>query len=205
MAPCRAGLGSGCAAAAPVYAQRRAGCLHGADWTVKHGKPPGATGDGGAPPPAPRQLRLKTDRPPRRRRRRRQLAAILAVGQRLAIAGAPRPRPRLRALAGAVEELDRVGDDADRLAALLLGGLPLAPLQPAVDGHAAALAHVAAHALRRRAVDAHVEEVRPLGVLAIGLAAAGVARDSQATHSSSRRAARAARGHASDARPERRG
>ncbi len=38
--------------------------------------------------------------------------------------------------AGRVEKLDGVGDDGDRLSLVLLGGLPLAPLQTPVDGHA---------------------------------------------------------------------
>src|SRR6185437_10712273 len=56
-----------------------------------------------------------------------------------------RPHQRLRvrvALAGRVHELDGVGDDADGLAFLLLGGLPLTPAEAAVHAHATAAAHV---------------------------------------------------------------
>src|SRR6266571_2355570 len=53
--------------------------------------------------------------------------------------------------ARAVKELHRVGHDAHRLTLLLVGGLPLAPLQPAVDAHAASPVHVVAHALSRGA------------------------------------------------------
>src|ERR1035438_2494123 len=85
-----------------------------------------------------------------------RLPCVLAVRRSAAkVAGAR--RVPIRTVARAVQELDRVSDDVHRLALLLLGGFPLAPLQPAVQAHPAALARVTADALRRGAVDADVE------------------------------------------------
>ena len=64
----------------------------------------------------------------------------------------------------------------------LVGGLPLAPFQPAVDRDPAALAGAAADALRRGAEDAHVEVVGLVVVLALGVAARRVAGDPQVAH-----------------------
>src|SRR5665213_323782 len=88
----------------------------------------------------------------------------------------------LRALARAVQEQDGVGDDAHRLALLLLGGFPLAPLQSAVDGDATALMRVATDVLRRGAVDAHVEVVRLLREVTVGATTGRVAGDPQTAH-----------------------
>ncbi len=110
-----------------------------------------------------------------------KLAAV--CGARLVLVGLG---ASLRSLAGAVEELDGVGDHAHRLPALLLGGLPLAPLQPSVNRDAATPAHVAADGLAGRAVDADVEVVGPLDELAVGVLVARVARDTQPAHAGSR-------------------
>jgi len=73
------------------------------------------------------------------------------------------------------------------LAALLLGGLPLAPLQPSIDRHTAAAAHVVADVLAPRPVHADVEEVRPLHELSVGVLPARVAGDAQAANAGPRR------------------
>src|SRR5207244_11374127 len=73
-----------------------------------------------------------------------------------------------------------------RLALLLLGGFPLAPLEPTVDAHAASPVHVGADALRRRAVDAYVEIVGLLDQRAVGVLTTGVARDPQRAHARAR-------------------
>src|SRR3954447_23395659 len=76
------------------------------------------------------------------------------------------------------EELDRVGDDLHRLAlARGVGGLPLAPVEAAVDGHAAALLEVLSAVLALRAPDGHVEVVRLVDPLAGSVLAAGVDGD----------------------------
>src|SRR3954464_11997108 len=72
------------------------------------------------------------------------------------------------------EELDRVGDDLYRLAlAGAVGGLPLAPVEAAVDGHAAALLEVLSAVLALRTPDGHVEVVRLVDPLAGSVLAAG--------------------------------
>jgi hypothetical protein len=63
------------------------------------------------------------------------------------------------------------------LALLLIRRLPLAPLQSAIDPDTTALAHVLAHAVGRPAINAHIEEVRPLVEVAVGIATTGVAGD----------------------------
>src|SRR4051812_15546305 len=62
-------------------------------------------------------------------------------------------------VARAGEELDRVGDDVDRLALLALRALPLTPLQAPVDGDRAALGQVAGAVLALRAPHGDVEVV----------------------------------------------
>src|SRR5690606_17297381 len=78
------------------------------------------------------------------------------------------------------EELDRVGDDLDRLALVALAVVELAPLQPAVDRHGAALLEVGRAVLALLAPDGDVEVVRLLDPLAGGVLAAGVAGDAEA-------------------------
>src|SRR4051812_11390591 len=78
------------------------------------------------------------------------------------------------------EELDRVGDDLHRLTlAGAVGGLPLAPVEAAVDGDAAALLEVLSAVLALRAPDGHVEVVRLVDPLAGSVLAAGVDGDPQ--------------------------
>src|SRR6185312_9574804 len=91
------------------------------------------------------------------------------------------------ALAGAFEELDAVGDDAHRLAFLLIGGLPLAPGEPSVDRDDATAAHVGRDVLPGRTEHAHVEVVRPLRPLARLVSGARVAREAQVADAASRR------------------
>src|SRR5271166_2913204 len=80
-------------------------------------------------------------------------------------------------LAGA-EELHVVGDDLDRLSLGAVLGLPLSPLQTAVDRDGAALREEASAALRLRAEHLDVEEVRPvLPFAGLAILAARVARD----------------------------
>src|SRR5689334_14343916 len=62
-------------------------------------------------------------------------------------------------LAASAEELDAVGDDVDGLALVALGGLPLAPLEAAVDRDAAALGQVLGAVLALGAPDGDVEVV----------------------------------------------
>src|SRR5439155_4208851 len=66
----------------------------------------------------------------------------------------------------AAEELDRAGDDLDRLALGAVLGLPLPPVEPAVDGDGAALGEVLRAVLPLLVPDGDVEEVRLLGPLA---------------------------------------
>src|SRR5207237_7262801 len=73
------------------------------------------------------------------------------------------------AVAAAAEELHRVGDDLDRLALLPVLGLPLAPVEPAVDSDGAALREVLRAALALVAPDGDVEVVRLVAPLARGL------------------------------------
>src|SRR5262249_12555964 len=80
------------------------------------------------------------------------------------------------------EELDGVGDDVDGRALGALLGLPLAPLQPAVDRDAAALGQVAGAVLALRAPDGHVEVVGLVDPLTAGVLAARVGRDAQLAH-----------------------
>src|SRR5438309_1491952 len=64
------------------------------------------------------------------------------------------------AVAPAAEELDALGDDLDGLALASVLGLPLAPVEPAVDRDRAALAQVLGAALGLVAEDRDPEEVR---------------------------------------------
>jgi hypothetical protein len=93
-----------------------------------------------------------------------QLVVVLIVSAR-AIAALVLDSP---ARARPVEELHDVCDHADGLAPLLVVGLPLAPLQPAVHADPTALAGVPRDALRRRAVDVDVEVVGVLVDIALG-------------------------------------
>src|SRR5947209_6730833 len=77
------------------------------------------------------------------------------------------------------EELDAVGDDADRLAVLTLRRCPLAPVQPAVDRDRAALREVLRAGIGARAEDGDVEVVRLLLPLPILAAPAGIGREPQ--------------------------
>src|ERR1044072_7516159 len=81
----------------------------------------------------------------------------------------------LAAVAARPEELDGVGHDLDPGALAAVLGLPLAPLEPAVDGDGAALGEVLGAVLALRAPDLDVEVVGLLGPLAarLGLVAAG--------------------------------
>src|SRR5438067_3209907 len=73
------------------------------------------------------------------------------------------------AVAARAEELDRVGHDLDLGALAAVLGLPLAPLEAAVDRHGPALAQVLGAVLALRAPDLDVEVVRLLGPLTAGL------------------------------------
>jgi hypothetical protein len=77
-----------------------------------------------------------------------------------------------RAAAGSVEKLDHVRDQADRLPALLLGGLPLAPFESPVNPDATALAGEPADALSRCPEGADVEKVRALARISLGVSPA---------------------------------
>ena len=96
----------------------------------------------------------------------------------------------LATLAGA-EELDGIGNDIHRLALVALLVLPLAPLEPSVDRHRAALREVLGAVLALRAPDGDVEVVGLVDPLAGRVVlAAGVDRDPQAAHrGAARRAA----------------
>jgi hypothetical protein len=69
-----------------------------------------------------------------------------------------------------VEKEHGVGNNAHGLALLVLGALPLAPLQPSIDRHTAALVHEAGDALAGSAESADVEEIGALVELALGTA-----------------------------------
>src|SRR5439155_24407858 len=85
------------------------------------------------------------------------------------------------ALAAAAQELDAVGDDLDRLSLRPVLRVPLAPLEPAVDGDGAALGEVLRAALALVAPDGDVEVIRLLGPFAGGaVLAACVDGESQA-------------------------
>ncbi len=150
--------------------------------TQKRASGPTAETPLSASPPSCPLHRCSNDLP---RTRERLLEDELLLGSAADAGGAVawliRARlPCLRALAGAVKKLDRVGDDTHRLAFLLVAGLPLAPLEPPIDGDTAALAHVVADALSRCAIAADVEEVRLLRVAAVAVAAARVTGDAHA-------------------------
>ena len=74
--------------------------------------------------------------------------------------------PSPAAVAAAAEELHGVGDDLDRLALGAVLGVPLAPLEPAVDRDRPSLREVLRAALALVAPDGDVEVVRLLGPLA---------------------------------------
>jgi len=94
---------------------------------------------------------------------------------------------RLARLArGAVEELHDIGDDADSLPSLLLGGLPLAPLQASVDADTTTLSGEPADALSRYPEGAHVEKVGTLARIAVGVPPARVASKAQAADAAAR-------------------
>src|SRR4051794_24875344 len=90
------------------------------------------------------------------------------------------PAATVLATLAAAQELDGVGDDVDRLALLALGGVPLAPLEPAVDGHGAALRQVLGAVLALGAPDGDVEVVGLVHPLPRGILAARVAGQPQA-------------------------
>src|SRR4051794_16233941 len=83
------------------------------------------------------------------------------------------------AVAGA-QELDRVGNDIDRLALVALLVLPLAPVETPVDRDRPALRQVLGAVLTLRAPDRDVEVVRLLDPVARGVLATRVGRDPQA-------------------------
>src|SRR5207244_2695256 len=78
------------------------------------------------------------------------------------------------ALTAAAEELNRVGDDLDRLALAAVLRLPLAPVEPAVDPHGAALGEVLRATLALVAPDRHVEVVGLVSPVALRILLAGV-------------------------------
>src|ERR1044071_1666734 len=87
------------------------------------------------------------------------------------------------AVASAAEELDRVGDDLDRLALRAVLRLVLAPVQATVDGHRPSLGEVLRAALALVAPDRDVEVVGLLAPLAGGgVLAARVDGETQAAH-----------------------
>src|SRR5439155_12857184 len=90
-------------------------------------------------------------------------------------------------VAAAAEELHRLGDDLDRLALGAVLRLPLAPVEPAVDGDRAALREVLRAALGLVAEDRDAEVVRLVDPLARLVAAPAVDGEAQAAD---RRAAR---------------
>ena len=71
----------------------------------------------------------------------------------------------------AAEELDGFGDNLDSFARACLFGVPLAPVQAAVDADAAALGEVAVAVLALGAPDGDAEVVGLVDPLAAGLAA----------------------------------
>ena len=73
-------------------------------------------------------------------------------------------------IARTVQEHDRVSNDAHRLALLLVGGFPLAPVQSAIDRDTVTLVDTAIDVLRLSTVDAHVEEVGLILKVALGVA-----------------------------------
>src|SRR4051795_8259886 len=83
------------------------------------------------------------------------------------------------AVAGA-QELDRVGNDIDRLPLVALLVLPLAPVETPVDRDRAALREVLRAVLALGAPDRDVEVVRLLAPVARGVLAPRVGRDPQA-------------------------
>src|SRR5215218_2474139 len=104
------------------------------------------------------------------------------IGRHVALRGeAPTATAVLAALT-ASEELHGVGDDVDRLPLLALGRVPLAPLQPAVDGHRAALGEVLGAVLALCAPDRDVEVVGLVDPLTRGILAAGVAGQPEAAN-----------------------
>src|SRR4249919_276133 len=110
-------------------------------------------------------------------------AAARADSRALEVRGVSRDvRLRLEAIATAfarvvrarAEELDAVGDDLHRLALGAILGLPLAPVEPSLDGDGASLREVVRAVLALRSPDGDVEVVGlvdPLAALAV-LAAA---------------------------------
>src|ERR687888_273858 len=77
-------------------------------------------------------------------------------------------------VAPSAEELDRVGDDLDRLALGAVLGLPLAPVEAAVDADRPALREVLRAALALVAPDRDVEVVRLVAPVALGVLLARV-------------------------------
>src|SRR2546423_89787 len=113
-------------------------------------------------PCAPRRCTGEVGRVGRDVGLRRETAAVLAA----AVAGA--------------QELDRVGNDIDRLPLVPLLVLPLAPVEAAVDGHRTALREVLGAVLALRAPDRDVEVVGLLDPVARRVLAARVGSDPEA-------------------------
>src|SRR5512135_3704518 len=86
------------------------------------------------------------------------------------------------AVAPTAEELDALGDDLDGLALRSVLGLPLAPVESAVDRDGAALAQVLGAALRLVAEDRDPEEVGLVGPLPGFVPAPAVDRNAEVAH-----------------------
>src|SRR5581483_3057803 len=114
--------------------------------------------------------------------RRREVGALLRRPGRHELVAAEVAR-----LAATAEELDALGDDLDRLALAAVLGLPLPPVEAAVDSDGAALREVLRAALRLVAEDGDAEVVGLVDPLARLVAAPAVHRDAQAAHGSAAR------------------
>src|SRR5438132_3124337 len=97
-------------------------------------------------------------------RRRAEIGGLRRRGRRHELVAAA-----ARFVAAAAEELDRVGDDLDRLALRAVLGLPLAPVEAAVDADGPALREVLRAALGLVSPDGDVEVVRLVAPLAGGI------------------------------------
>ena len=101
------------------------------------------------------RCRARTEcRRPNRRRPRASWKSEVSAGR----SGSAAPFD-LRRRVARTKELYRVGDDIDRLALRAVLGLPLAPVEAAVDRHRAALCEVLGAVLALRAPDRDVEVV----------------------------------------------
>src|ERR1700729_580633 len=105
--------------------------------------------------------------------------AVAGALQRALVVGRPAGATLATLTAATVEELDALGDDLDRLPFAALGGFPLVPIQAPVDGDATTTAHIAMDRLAGEPVEADVEEVGLLRILALGGLADGVASNAQ--------------------------